>query len=124
MRDAFDFSAIGAYVAESQLWDRANPAAMAPGLSRGSPMQRDRVEWTLIKHGTSSAAALRPLLESHDTDARIRAAQSLAWLGDRDAKPALEHLKQSDPDRAELYQWCLHKLDQIERLRHGGSDEK
>jgi len=124
MRESFDFSAIGSYVAESQLWDRADPKALAPGLEHGSPMKRDRVEWTLLKHGPASAAALRPMLESADTDARIRAAQTLAWLGDAVSKSEFERLVRSDPDRADLYRWCLRKLDEIERLRHGNLEEK
>jgi HEAT repeat protein len=124
MRESFDFSAIGSYVAESQLWDRAEPKALAPGLEGGSPMKRDRVEWALLKHGQASAPALRPMLESADLDARIRAAQTLAWLGDATAKPELERLVRSDPERADLYKWCLHKVDQIERLRHANLEEK
>jgi glycerophosphoryl diester phosphodiesterase len=124
LRESFDFSAIGSYVAESQLWDRVEPTTLAPALESGSPMKRDRVEWTLLKHGPASAAALRPMLGSADADARIRAAQTLAWLGDAGSKPELERLVRSDPAHAELYRWCLHKLAQIDRLRRGDLEEK
>jgi hypothetical protein len=121
LRVAPDFSGIGAYVAATQLWDRADLQALAPGLETENSMRRDRVQWTLLKHGLSSATELRRLLDSHDTDTRIRAAETLAWLGDEPSKPALRRLIQSDPDRKDLYEWCLRKLDEVDRLRQGGT---
>ncbi len=119
LRVAPDFSGIGEYVAASQLWDRADTPSLAAGLEREGPMPRDRTEWTLLKHGASSAPALRALLDSRDADARIRAAQTLAWLGDVSSKPALSRLVESDPDQKDLYEWCLRKLAEVEQLRRG-----
>ena len=121
LRVAPDFSGGVPYVAESQLWDRVDPRSAAPGLESEAPMQRDRTEWALLKHGESSAGALRAMLDSRDADARGRAAQTLAWLGDAQSKPAISRLIQSDPERKDLYEWCLGKLAQVERLRQGGN---
>src|SRR4029077_262170 len=116
-----DFSGGAAYVAESQLWDRADPQSMVEGLTSEGPMPRDRTEWALLKHGRSSAAALRSELTSKDADTRSRAAQTLAWLGDGQSKPALIRLIQTDPERKDLYVWCLRKLGEVEQIQRGGA---
>ncbi|HLJ16066.1 MAG TPA: glycerophosphodiester phosphodiesterase family protein [Bryobacteraceae bacterium] len=119
LRVAPDFSGGVPYVTATQLWDRADPQSLAPGLEMQDPMRRDRAQWTLLKRGLLSAPDLRRLLASHDTDARLRAAETLAWLGDESSKPALRNLIQSDPDQKRLYEWCLHKLDEVDRIRQG-----
>jgi hypothetical protein len=121
LRVAPDFSGGVPYVAESQLWDRVDPPSAARGLAAEAPMQRDRTEWALLKHGEASAGALRAMLDSRDADARGRAAQTLAWLGDAQSKPAISRLLQSDPERKDLYEWCLRKLAEVERLGQGGN---
>lgn len=80
-------------------------------------MARDRAQWTMIKRGIASAAALRQELRSTDQDARLRAAQSLAWLGDSEAIPLLQKLAESDGKPGEPYRWAVGKIREIERLR-------
>lgn len=120
LRNERDFSGYASYVAAFQLWDRADPEALAPGLAMDDPMRRDRVEWTLIKHGAASAPALRKMLASQDADARLRAAQALAWLGDGQARTEIERLAQTDSANRDMYEWCLKKLGEVERLAAGG----
>jgi hypothetical protein len=59
------------------------------------------------------------MLDSGDPDARSRAAQVLAWLGDAQSKALLSRLIQSDAERKDLYEWCLRKLAEVEQLRNG-----
>jgi hypothetical protein len=74
------------------------------------------VEWRLLKHGPSSAPALRAMLDARQVDTRICAAQTLALLSDDQSKPA-SRLIQSDADRKDLYVWRLRKLAEVEQLR-------
>lgn len=117
LRVASDFSGISAYVAATQLWDRADPLILAPGLEQEDPMRRDRAQWTLVKYGEPSATALRTVLRSHDTDARLRAAQSLAWIGDQSSRQLLQGLSESDPENRAMYQWCLQKLEEMRQIQ-------
>ena len=120
LRDESDFSGYASYVAAFQLWDRADPDELAKGLAMDDPMRRDRVEWTLTKRGPASAAALRLLLASGDANARLRAAQALAWIGDSASRPAIVKLAGAPgPDR-DMYEWCLRKLTEVERLAEAG----
>jgi hypothetical protein len=119
LRTEYDFSGFASYVAAFQLWDRVVPDTLAPGLEMEDSMRRDRAHWTLQKHGPASASALRPLLASKDQDARLRAAQTLAWIGDSASRPALEKLSQTDRSNRDLYEWCLTKLGEIEHLAQG-----
>ena len=81
-------------------------------------MRRDRAQWTLAKRGAAAFPALRVLLGSSDADARMRAAQTLAWAGDQDSKAALERLAESDAANRALYEWCLKKLAELDRLQN------
>ncbi len=81
LRVAPDFSGVGAYIAATQLWDRADPSSLAPGFEMEDPMRRDRAQWTLLKHGPSSATELRRLLFSHDIDARLCPRWPRRWRG-------------------------------------------
>jgi hypothetical protein len=119
LRTEYDFSGFASYVAAVQLWDRVAPDTLAPGLEMDDPMRRDRVQWTLHKHGQASAPALRPLLASKDRDSRLRAAQTLAWIGDSSSRPAIEELRRTDPANRELYEWCLAKLEEVMHLAQG-----
>ena len=119
LRKESDFSGYASYVAAFQLWDRADPAKLAPALAMDDPMRRDRIEWTLIKHGPSSATALRPVLSSKDEDARLRAAQALAWLGDKTSRPTIENLARTAGSNRDMYEWCLQKMTEVERLAGG-----
>jgi HEAT repeat protein len=120
LRNESDFSGYASYVAAFQLWDRADPEILAPGLAMDDPMRRDRVEWTLIKRGASGAPALRKMLASADSDARLRAAQALAWIGDGQSRSAIQGLMQTDSANRDMYEWCLKKLGEVERLAAGG----
>lgn len=117
LRAEYDFTGYSSYVAAFQLWDRVDPDTLVRGLTMDDPMRRDRVEWTLTKHGPASAAALRPLLQSKDADARLRAAQTLAWIGDSQSRPALERLAAAETANRDVYEWCLGKLSEVEKLR-------
>jgi hypothetical protein len=119
LRNANDFSGYASYVAAFQLWDRADAEDLARGLAMDDPMRRDRVEWTLIKQGPASAAALRAQLSSKDDDARVRAAQALAWIGDGISRAAIEKLAQSPGRNRDMYEWCLKKMTEVEQLAEG-----
>jgi len=120
LRNESDFSGYASYVAAFQLWDRADPAKLAPALAMDDPMRRDRVEWTLIKHGPSNAAPLRELLSSKDENAQLRAAQALAWLGDGASRPTIENLARTAGPNRDMYEWCLQKMTEVERVAGGG----
>ena len=49
LRVSPDFSGIGAYIAATQLWDRADGNLLAPGFEQEDAMRRDRAQWTLQK---------------------------------------------------------------------------
>jgi glycerophosphoryl diester phosphodiesterase len=116
LRVSADFSGIGSYIAATQLWDRADGNLLAPGFEQEDPMRRDRAEWALQKRGAAAFPALRALLGSGDEDARIRAAQVLAWNGDQESKPLLGRLAESDAANRAVYEWCLRKLAELARL--------
>jgi glycerophosphoryl diester phosphodiesterase len=117
LRVSPDFSGIGSYIAATQLWDRVETNLLAPGFEQEDPMRRDRAEWTLQKRGPAAFPALRALLASRDANARLRAAQVLAWDGDQESKPVLARLAESDPANRAIYEWCMHKLDELARLK-------
>ena len=119
LRVSPDFSGIGSYVAATQLWDRADAKLLAPGFEQEDSMRRDRAQWTLEKRGAPAFPALRALLASSDADARIRAAQTLAWAGDQQSKTALQRLAESDNANRGVYEWCLKKLAELDRLQTG-----
>jgi len=58
-------------------------------------------------------------LQSKDADARLRAAQTLAWIGDSQSRPALARLAESETGNRDVYQWCLEKLSEVEKLSKG-----
>lgn len=111
-----DFSNFVSYIAAFQLWDRADTERLAQDLTAHHPFIRDRAQWTLTKSGSNAAPALRRILASSDRDARLRATQTLAWIGDVQALPQLEKLHQQADEDASHYAWAITKIRQINQV--------
>lgn len=116
-----DFSNFASYIAAYQLWDRADHERLVRALTARHPFIRDRAQWTLTKSGPAAASALRRALDSSDRDTRLRAAQTLAWIGDSEALPQLENLQGQSGSDASHYAWAIAKIKQVNQITESSS---
>ncbi len=111
-----DFSNFVSYIAAFQLWNRADHERLTRNLTAEHPFVRDRAQWTLTKSGSVAAPSLRQALFSPNRDARLRAAQTLAWIGDTQALSQLEKLHQQSDKDSQHYSWAIDKIKQIQQI--------
>lgn len=116
-----DFSNFVSYIAAFQLWNRADHERLTQNLTAEHPFVRDRAQWTLTKSGSVAAPALRQALVSPNRDARLRAVQTLAWIGDTQALPQLEKLHQQSDKDSPHYAWAIAKIKQIQQITESRS---
>jgi glycerophosphoryl diester phosphodiesterase len=113
-----DYSMTTGLVAGYQLWDRisANPSLAIEALRSSDGVVGDRAEWVLVKAGPSVLPAVRDALHSADGSARNRLIRVVAWQGDRESLNTLHSLKSSDHDDADLLDWAIQKINEINAL--------
>jgi glycerophosphoryl diester phosphodiesterase/HEAT repeat protein len=111
-RSAEDYTHVNSLVAGYQLWDRisTDPIPAIQALSSTDIEVANRAEWVLIKAGSSVLSDLRQQLPSADTALRARIIRILAWQGDSESIPLLQHLKISSPEDKTLRDWALQKI--------------
>jgi HEAT repeat protein len=115
LRPEQDFSQYNAIVSSFQLWDRVayNPQPLIDVLGSEKTDLAERAEWTLTHAGPRVLPAVRSVLQSSSTAARVRAMHILAWQGDLASLGQLRTIAASHSSDAALAAWSITKIESL-----------